>query len=90
VLEALTAGFYVNITRSLAPIFLAVIGYTIVDIVKLNATAYLFSTVLSYVVYTYREKFIRNIKKFLLTFHALERLFWGLLIPISYYFNFFQ
>jgi len=82
VLEALTSGFYVNVTRSLAPIFLAVVGYDILDIVELNAKAYLFATLTAYVVYRYRELFVRNVKIFLITFHALERLFWGL-IPIS-------
>lgn len=86
VMEALTAGFYVNITRSLAPIYLAVVGYDVLEIVKLNAKAYLFATLLAYVVYKCRHIFLKNPKKYLIIFHALERIFWGL-IPLSYYLN---
>ncbi len=86
VMESLTAGFYVNVTRSLAPIYLAVVGYGVIDIVKLNAKAYLFATLLAYLTYRYRHILLKGTKKYLITFHALERVFWGL-IPLSYYLN---
>ena len=86
VMEALTAGFYVNVTRSLAPIYLAVVGYDVIEIVELNAKAYLFATILAYVIYRYRNVLLKHSKKYLITFHALERVFWGL-IPLSYYLN---
>ena len=86
VMEALTAGFYVNVTRSLAPIYLAVVGYDVIEIVKLNAKAYLFATILAYVIYRYRNVLLKSTKSYLITFHALERVFWGL-IPLSYYLN---
>ncbi len=82
VLESATAGFYVNITRSLAPIYLAVLGYGILDVVRLNAQAYLFATITSYIVYRFRHELLKNPKRYLITFHALERVFWGI-IPLS-------
>ncbi len=87
VLEAFMAGFYVNITRSIAPIFLASVGFTIQEIVKINLYAYLLATVIAYVSFKFRHILMDNIKKFLVIFHSLERIFWGL-IPISYFLNF--
>ncbi|ADC66189.1 conserved hypothetical protein [Ferroglobus placidus DSM 10642] len=86
-LESLAAGFYVNITRSLAPVFLAAIGYSIYDILWLNLQAYAAATLLAYVLFKIRRILLNNLKKVLLTSHVLERVFWGL-IPISHVLGF--
>ncbi len=80
------AGFYVNITRSIAPIFLASVGFTIQEIVKINLQAYLLATIIAYVSFKLRYILLKDIKRFLVIFHSLERVFWGL-IPISYFLN---
>lgn len=86
-LESLTAGFYVNITRSLAPVFLATIGFSIYDILWLNFQAYALATLLAYTLFRIRKILLNNLKKILLMSHVLERIFWGL-IPISYVLGF--
>ena len=86
IFEALMSGFYVNITRSLIPIFLATVGFSVSEIVKLNFYAYLLATAVAYVMFKVRHIFLRNTKRFLLLFYIFERIFWGL-IPLSQFFN---
>ncbi len=86
VVESLVAGFYVNVTRSLAPIFMASVGMSVKEIVELNFYSYLLAFFVAVLMFNVRERVIANVKKTLLTFHVLERLFWGL-VPISYYLN---
>ena len=46
-LEGMISGFYITITRSLAPIFFTVIGFTHEDIIKLNLVGYLLALALA-------------------------------------------
>ncbi|MET1123770.1 MAG: hypothetical protein ABWW66_00725 [Archaeoglobaceae archaeon] len=86
-LESLAAGFYVNITRSLAPVFLAAVGYSIHDILWLNLQAYAAATLLAYALFKIRRLLLQNLKSVLLASHVLERVFWGI-IPVSHILGF--
>ncbi len=82
-LEALIAGFYVVITRSLAPVFFAVTGMTLSKIMEINIVAYLAALAVVLVVYDARRFLaLGRAKAKLLVFHGLERVAWGM-IPIS-------
>ena len=57
ILEAFAAGFYVNITRSLAPIFMAAMGLTIKGILLINLYSYFFAFLFSAFLYKFSESF---------------------------------
>ncbi len=82
-LEALISGFYVVITRSLAPIFFAVYGLPLVDIVKLNLLANIAALALALAIYSYGNIFVSGrTRAKLALFHGLERVCWAM-IPLS-------
>ncbi len=82
-LEALIAGFYVVITRSLAPVFFAVTGMTLSKIIEINIVAYLAALAVVLAVYNARRFLVLGrAKAKLLAFHGLERVAWGA-IPIA-------
>ena len=80
-LEAFIAGFYVIITRSLAPIFFTIVGFNVKDIIKLNIIGYLFAIALAITTYYRWDHIKHNVKAKLVLFHACERIAWGM-IPI--------
>jgi len=80
-LEAFISGFYVIITRSLAPIFFTVMGFEIKDIIKLNILGYLLAILIMIVIYHKWDYIKHNVKNKLILFHGFERVAWGL-IPI--------
>lgn len=86
ILEAFAAGFYVNITRSLAPIFMAAMGLTIKEILLINLYSYFFAFLFSAFLYKFRKFLLINPKKYLFAFHFAERVFWCSL-PIAYSFD---
>ncbi len=83
VLEALFAGFYVNVTRSLAPIFMASSGMSLKGIIELNLISYIIAFVVSVLIYHLREKILAHAKGALVASHVMERVLWCS-IPIAY------
>ncbi len=78
VLEALISGFYVVITRSLAPIYLAMYGMDMKSIVLAMLYANIVALGLALLVYERRKLFLfGNIKRKLVLYHGLERVLWG-------------
>jgi hypothetical protein len=78
VVEVLAGGFYVSITRGLAPIFFIIYGLELAEVLKLNLIAYLIALAVSWIFYTFRSVVVgRGFKHKLLFFHTLERLMWG-------------
>lgn len=74
VLECLSGGFFVVITRGLTPIYLVSLGFRLRDLLVLNAFAGLIALLASGIVYkTTRPGMV---KKKLLIVHALERITW--------------
>jgi len=85
-LEALISGFYVVITRSLAPIFFAVYGLSITDIIKLNLLANLAALIVALAVYNFGNLFVAGRTRLKLSlFHGIERICWAL-IPVTAFF----
>ena len=72
--EALIAGFYVAVTRSITPIFLVANGYRLEDISLINVFAGLFSLLLGLLLYKHGSKAIS--KPRLLITHTMERILW--------------
>jgi len=72
--EALIAGFYIAVTRSITPIFLVANGYRLEDILSINVFAGLFSLLLGFLLYRYGSKAIT--KPRLLIAHTMERMLW--------------
>jgi len=72
--EALIAGFYVAITRSITPIFLVANGYRLEDILSINVFAGLFSLLLGLLLYKHGSKAISKPK--LLITYTMERILW--------------
>jgi len=72
--EALIAGFYIAVTRSITPIFLVANGYRLEDILSINVFAGLFSLLLGLLLYKYGSKNISKPK--LLIAHTMERVLW--------------
>jgi len=86
VLEALVAGFYVAITRGLAPIFFAIYGMDLAEILKINFVAHLVALVFAWVFYTLREVMLGGgLKLKLLLLHGFERLVWGSIPFVALY-----
>lgn len=82
-LESLIAGFYVAITRGLAPLFLTVYGMSISEILKLNLVANAFALAAAWLLYLFRGTIIsKGLKHKLVLSHALERFIWGS-IPVA-------
>ncbi|MCD6488916.1 MAG: hypothetical protein J7K21_06825 [Desulfurococcales archaeon] len=77
VLEALFAGFYVVVTRSLTPIFLVASGYTLSDILAINVVAGLLSIIVAMILY--KTVSFTSIKYRLLLAHVVERILWYLI-----------
>ncbi|MCY0867988.1 MAG: hypothetical protein OWQ48_01995 [Desulfurococcus sp.] len=76
VVEAGSAGFYVTVTRSLAPIFMAFLGFSITGIMLVTSIAYLIALA---VILLLRWHGVRRIRNMLLVSHGVERVAWGLL-----------
>ena len=72
--EALIAGFYIAVTRSITPILLIASGYRLEDILLVNGFAGLFSLVIGLALYKYGSRKISKLK--LLIVHVLERTMW--------------
>ncbi|RLG82299.1 MAG: hypothetical protein DRO09_00615 [Thermoprotei archaeon] len=82
-LEALTGGFYIAITRSLAPLYFAAIGMDIEEILKINLLAYLAALLSAPIINGRREALVKGrFKAKLIAFYVAERVSWGL-IPIA-------
>ncbi|HIP57272.1 MAG TPA: hypothetical protein EYH02_04305 [Ignisphaera aggregans] len=81
-LESLISGFYIVITRSLAPVLFAVMGMTLIEIVRINVSAYIAALLTVLGVYNARSLIQNRVKLKLLVFHGLERVAWGF-IPIA-------
>ncbi|MCD6340598.1 MAG: hypothetical protein J7L51_01425 [Desulfurococcales archaeon] len=81
-LEALIANFYVVITRSITPILLVSVGFSIRDILMLNILAYLTALATAYYLNQHSDILKKNVKVRLLAVHSLERIFWGI-IPLT-------
>ncbi len=75
VFEAFFGGFYVIITRSLTPIFLVSTGYSLSDLLLLNAFAGLLSLLIAQGLKNIRYSGI-DIRGPLLISHILERILW--------------
>lgn len=75
VLEAFFGGFYFIITRSLTPIFLVSIGYSLSDLLLINAFAGLLSLLIAQSLKSIRYSGI-DIRAPLLLAHVLERILW--------------
>ncbi len=80
VFESLFAGFYVVITRSITPIFLVATGYTLQDLLIINAVAGAFALLIGLLLYKYASRSVSKSK--LVTVHVIERIMW-FLIPIG-------
>ncbi len=78
VLESLSGGFFVVVTRGLTPIYLVSLGFGLRDLLMLNAFAGLMALLASGVIY----KVIRpgRAKKRLLIVHILERIMWFMIL----------
>ena len=72
--EALIAGFYIAVTRSITPILLIASGYRLEDILLVNGFAGLFSLIIGLLLYKYGSRRISKLK--LLMVHVLERAMW--------------
>ena len=81
-LEALIANFYIVITRSITPILLVSVGFSIQDILILNILAYLAALAAAYYLNQHSGILKTNVKAKLLASHGLERICWGL-IPLT-------
>ena len=75
VFEAFFGGFYFIITRSLTPIFLVSIGYSLGDLLLLNAFAGLLSLLIAQGLKNIRYSGV-DIRAPLLIAHVLERILW--------------
>ena len=85
-LEALISGFYVVITRSLAPIFFAVYGMSMTEIVGLNLLANVVALAMALAIYNFSKTFVLgNTKLKLVLAHGIERVCWGM-IPVAAFF----
>ena len=76
VAEAGAAGFYIAITRGLAPVLLAFLGLGVDDVMLVVLIAY--AVALSVLV-VLRGRGIRRLRRSLVLLHGLERVVWGLL-----------
>ncbi len=86
VLEALISGFYVVITRSLAPIFFADYGLSLTQIVGLNLLANAVALIVALSVYTYGNALVKaKLRAKLALFHGLERVCWALIPVTAFY-----
>ena len=81
-LEALIANFYIVITRSLTPILLISVGFSIRDILLLNIVAYGAALITAYYLHEHTDILKSSVKPKLLAVHSLERVVWGL-IPVT-------
>ena len=75
-LEALIANFYIVITRSITPILLVSVGFSIRDILILNILAYLAALAAAYYLNQHSGILKTNVKAKLLASHGLERICW--------------
>ncbi len=74
ILEALSGGFFVSISRSLLPILLVNSGYSLQDILAFNALSGLMALIVSKIVHVRARP--GKAKTRLLVVHILERLLW--------------
>ncbi len=74
VLEPLFAGFYVTITRSITPILLVSLGYTLRDLLVINALGGVFSLLIALIIYESPHMYVSRGR--LLFFLFLERVMW--------------
>jgi len=81
VLEAAFGGFYVTISRSITPIFLVTLGFTLKDLLMLSAFAGLLSLLVALTLYRNGHR-SKNIKHMLGASLLVERVFW-FLIPFT-------
>ncbi len=72
--EALVAGFYVAVTRSVTPIFLVANGYSLSEILSINIFAGIFSLLIGALLYKCGSKKLSKTR--LLIAHMLERIVW--------------
>ena len=80
VFESLFAGFYVVVTRSITPIFLVATGYTLQDLLIINAIAGTLALLIGVLLYKYASKSVSKHK--LVVAHVTERIMW-FLIPFG-------
>ncbi len=79
-IEAGISGFYIAITRGLAPILLSSAGYGLADIVLLNVVAYSVGVAAVAVLYSYGV--LSRLGNKLALVHGIERILWGI-IPLT-------
>lgn len=76
VAEAGTAGFYIAVTRGLAPVLMAFIGLSVEQVMLVVLAAYVMA--LS-VLAALRSRGAKRLRRSLVAIHGLERITWGLL-----------
>jgi hypothetical protein len=77
--EALSAGFYIAVTRGLAPILLAVFGLSIKEILIVSLIAYLNALIATELIKKFRSFVLGSLRRVLLLIHGFERVLWSLL-----------
>ena len=83
--EASASGFYIAITRGLAPILLVISGFNIRDILLLSLVSYISTYIFIKIIKFFENYVLTRLKKVLMLTHPSERIAWGLLPFIAFW-----